>query len=108
MDNVAVAMVSSEPLASRSTAAAGDHCQAPYDVKALLPADLSTSLEKALITKLATAKDALELERNKNAVSQLGAFINHVGSQSGKKISPEDADALIDCAQDVTEHILSS
>ena len=107
VDNVFVSMVSSEPLAS-SSAAAGGHCQTPDDVKALLPADLPTSLEKALITKLDAAKDALELERDKNAVNQLSAFINHVESQSGKKISPEDADALIDCAQDVIEHNLSS
>ena len=108
VDNVAVTMVSGEPLAGRSTATGGGHCQTPDSVKALLPTDLPTSLESALFTNLDAATDALELGRDENAINQLSAFINHVDSQSGKEISPEDADALINCAQDAIEHFLSS
>ena len=61
--------------------------------------DLPKGLRNSLTSKLAAASDAFARGRAETAVNQLGAFINALEAQSGKKISQEDADALIALAQ---------
>ena len=56
---------------------------------------LPSGQENALLAKLNVALDSLASGRDNAAVNQLGAFINQVEAQRGKKISDADVDALI-------------
>jgi hypothetical protein len=55
---------------------------------------------------LQVAQEALNDGNENNdqaAVNALGAFISAVNAQRGKKISEEDADSLIDAAQQIID-----
>jgi parallel beta-helix repeat protein/predicted outer membrane repeat protein len=67
-----------------------------------LPSGITNSLE----AKLSAALRALEDENEDNdlaAINTLGAFINAVEAQRGKKIPEAEADALIAAAQEIIE-----
>jgi hypothetical protein len=67
-----------------------------------LPADaLSPQAESGLMAKAQSALASVAAGRSSTAVNQLGAFINHVEAQRGKKISPAAADSLIAYARSV-------
>ena len=66
---------------------------------------LPKGLENALIAKLDGAIEALENGQDTAAKNKLGAFINLVEAQSGKKITVEDAGELIDTAEWIIENI---
>jgi hypothetical protein len=71
---------------------------------------LSEGVESSLLAKLDAAVGVLEDDNEKNdgaAVNILGAFINAVSAQSGKKISEVDADALIAEAAAIIEALES-
>lgn len=61
--------------------------------------DLPHGTENSLISKLENALKSLEKENEGAAINQLEAFINAVEAQRGKKITDDDADALIATAQ---------
>jgi len=70
--------------------------------------NLQQGIENGLDAKIDTALNALEdLNENNDvaAVNSLEAFINAVEAQRGKKISEEDADALIAQAQAIIDLI---
>ena len=65
---------------------------------------------RGLLAKLETAIEKLSDETVENdaaAVNSLQAFINSVEAQSGKKISEDDADALITAAQQIIDMLTS-
>jgi hypothetical protein len=70
---------------------------------ALIPEVINMSLpvgiETSFVTKLQTALDSVNAGRNRNAANALGAFLNKVEAQRGKKVSEADADALVSDAQ---------
>lgn len=68
--------------------------------------NLSRGMENSLISKLEAVIKSLDRGRNNAAVNQLGAFINQVEAQSGKKLSDEEADGLIEAAQEVIASIV--
>ncbi len=57
---------------------------------------LLEGLENGLISKLENAINSIENGNYEAAINQINAFINHVNAQSGKKISEQDADELIE------------
>ncbi len=76
-------------------------------VKAL---DLSKGIEDSLLAKLETAESKLSdgIPANDHAaVNSLEAFINGVEAQRGKKISQDDADALIAAARAIIDRLES-
>lgn len=68
--------------------------------------NLPQGTTNSLTAKLETAKKTLEDGNENNdgaAVNSLEAFINAVNAQRGKKISEEDAEALIEAAQQIID-----
>jgi hypothetical protein len=68
--------------------------------------NLAQGIENSLHAKLDTALQILEDSNENNdvaAVNALGAFINAVEAQRGKKISAGDADDLIAAAQEIVD-----
>jgi hypothetical protein len=68
--------------------------------------ELPSGIENSLMAKLEAALGAMEDENENNdaaAINTLGAFINALEAQSGKKISEADADALIAVAQQIID-----
>jgi len=63
--------------------------------------DLHHGIENALKVKLEAALAALAAGDIPGAASALGAFVNQVQAQAGKKISEEDAAALVAGAQEI-------
>jgi len=66
--------------------------------------DIHHGIKNSLIVKLNAAVKKLEDANESNdsmAINSLGAFINEVEAQRGKKISEADADALIAAAQQI-------
>jgi len=64
--------------------------------------NLSQNIENSLCAKLGVAMKAIrDLKQNNDvgAVNAIGAFVNQVEAQRGKKITEEDAAALISKAQ---------
>ncbi len=61
--------------------------------------DLHKGTENSLIAKLESAIKSLERGKDNAAVNKLGAFVNEVDAQSGKKINADDACDLITDAQ---------
>ena len=57
--------------------------------------DLHGGIENGLLKKLTNAQRNLDRDDLDGACDKLGAFINQVGAQSGKKIDAADADDLI-------------
>jgi hypothetical protein len=60
--------------------------------------DMHEGLRQSLLAKLNAALAALEREQVKTAKNILSAFINEVEAQSGKKLTEEQADGLMDVA----------
>ena len=67
----------------------------------VLELDLPKGTENGLMAKLQNVARKLNEQNDRTAVNVLGAFINAVVAQSGKKIAQEDAEALILAAQDI-------
>lgn len=66
--------------------------------------NLHQGIENSLDAKLDAAVQALDdINQNNDvaAINTLGAFINAVEAQRGKKITEADADALIAAAQEI-------
>ena len=61
--------------------------------------DLEGGTENQLTSKLDNALKSLEKEKYGTAINQLNAFIKAVEAQAGKKLTQEDADALIAAAE---------
>lgn len=66
---------------------------------------LQEGIENSLISIADNALAALERGNDEVAVNILQAFINYVEAQSGKKISEEDANMLIEYANNVIVQI---
>ncbi|MHC4158568.1 MAG: FIMAH domain-containing protein, partial [Planctomycetota bacterium] len=67
---------------------------------------LPGGIENSLMAKLNAALASLEDENENNdiaAINTLGAFINAVEAQRGKKIPEAEADALIAAAQQIID-----
>ena len=60
---------------------------------------LPKGTQNSLVSKLDAAIKSLGKGKDKTAVNQINAFINHVQAQSGKKIDAGDADDLIAAAE---------
>jgi probable HAF family extracellular repeat protein len=63
--------------------------------------DLPHGLENSLVKKLQNALAALEAGDTVTACGLLGAFINETRAQSGKKLTVEQADEMIDNAEQI-------
>ena len=78
----------------------------PEDIIAHIEAlDIDDGFSNSMISKLDNAIEALEKDQGGAAVNKLGALMNELEAQSGKKISEEDADALINMALLAIENI---
>jgi len=73
----------------------------------ILELDLPEGIENSLTSKLDAALASTEEGKTNTAVNQLNAFKNQVEAQSGKKISPKDAEALLASADAIIEAIES-
>jgi len=69
--------------------------------------DINGNAENGLLAKLDSIKQKLMNGQNDAAANELGAFINQVQAQQGKKISDKAANALIALVQQTTAEILS-
>ncbi|MCK5526664.1 MAG: tandem-95 repeat protein, partial [Candidatus Latescibacteria bacterium] len=67
--------------------------------------DLLKGIEKSLTSKLNNVIKSLEKGNDRAAINQLGAFINEVEAQRGKKLTEADADALMAAAHQIIEVI---
>ena len=77
-----------------------------YLAQAVAALDLAQGVENSLNAKLNAAYKKLTDGNDKNdvaAINELGAFINAVEAQRGKKIAEADADALIAPAQAIID-----
>ena len=66
---------------------------------------LSGSIKNSLLSKVDNALNLIDEEKNKAAINMLGAFINQVKAQRGKKIYAETADMLIEYANNIIAQI---
>ena len=91
----------------------GDACDAPATPTALIDnliADieelvLPKGISNSFTSKLDAVAAKLEIGKDKAAINQLKAFINHANAQRGKKVGNADADALIAAAQAIIDAI---
>jgi YVTN family beta-propeller protein len=67
--------------------------------------DLPHGIENSLLKKLTGAQKKLDAGHLHGACGKLGAFVNQVRAQSGKKIDADDADELIAEATAVRESL---
>ena len=67
--------------------------------------DLPKGIEKSLTSKLDNALDSLERGRANAAKNQLEAFIHEVEALRGKKLTDDEADALIEAVQCIIDNI---
>ena len=65
--------------------------------------NLDRGTANSLLAKLNNATRALNRDRESAACEMLGAFINQVEAQSGKKLTADQADALIQAATQASE-----
>ncbi len=72
-------------------------------IDSVIDLDLPLGIETSLLQKLENALAKLEDGKPCVAINKLNAFIMEVMAQSGKKISEEDADALIAAAEAIIE-----
>jgi len=115
MDNVSVVGLSvGDPVTCTTTYVDDNTSEFSIPVTALSPTQsteelsnavdnigLNNGTENSLTSSLENASDAIERGDNDAAIGQLGAFINRVKAQRGKKISKEEADLLIAWAESV-------
>lgn len=66
---------------------------------------LASQIKNSLLSKVDNALKLVDKEKDEAAINVLGAFINQVEAQSGKKISEETADMLIAYANNVIAQI---
>ena len=72
----------------------------------VLALSLPKGIENSLDAKLQAVQEVLDDGNENNdraAANTLGAFVNAVNAQRGKKISEEDADSLINAAQQIID-----
>ena len=69
--------------------------------------DIQGNTENSLLAKLDSIKQKIMNGQSDAAANELGAFINQVQAQQGKKISDKAANALIVLVQQTTAEILS-
>jgi len=74
-------------------------------IEKVVALDLPAGIENSLVSKLENAIDSMRKGQTKAAVNKLEAFINQVEAQRGKKITEEEADALIAAAQWLIDNI---
>ena len=67
--------------------------------------ELPSGTENSLTSKLENAIDSLDNDKDTAGVNQLEAFINQVEAQRGKKLTEEEADALIAAAQWIIDNV---
>jgi hypothetical protein len=67
--------------------------------------DLPGGIENSLLSKLTGAQNNLQADDTVGACDKLASFIAAVQAQSGKKIDADDADALIDDAEEIRDSI---
>ncbi len=67
--------------------------------------ELESGTENSLNSILDNSIKSLDKGQENAAVNQLEAFINHVEAQRGKKLTEEEADALIAAAQQIIDNI---
>jgi len=72
------------------------------DVKEL---GLSAGIENSLVSKLENALASWEKGNNNACENKLNAFINQVEALSGNKLTEEEANALIDAAQNIINNL---
>jgi PKD repeat protein len=70
--------------------------------------DLPPDFENSLIQKLNNAIQSFENGQPNAAMHKLNAFINQVEAQRGKKITNEQADLLVNNAQQIIDVLLST
>ena len=90
------------PIANTGFSITGLTNTTPSSIKMLMAMvdsmDMHEGLRQSLLAKLNAALAALERGRVKTARNILNAFINEVKAQSGKKLTEEQADVLMDVA----------
>jgi hypothetical protein len=69
--------------------------------------DIQGNAENGLLAKLDSIKQKIMNGQSDAAANELGAFINQVQAQQGKKISDKAANALIVLVEQITAEILS-
>ncbi|MFH1725630.1 MAG: Ig-like domain-containing protein [Elusimicrobiota bacterium] len=74
-------------------------------VEAIEAIDLPAGTKNELTSKLESAAKSVEKDNAKSAINQLEAFENAVNAQKGKKLSEEEADALLDALEDIKASI---
>ena len=67
--------------------------------------DLPEDFESSLTSKLEDVNDALDEGQNKTAINILNALIKQIEAQQGKKLTEDEADALIKDAQTIIIYI---
>jgi hypothetical protein len=67
--------------------------------------ELEEGLENSLVSKLANILKSIDSGNNNAAIKQLEAFINQVEALRGKKLTEDEADALIAAAQEVIDKL---
>lgn len=80
-------------------------CDLPQIVQSL---ELHSGIENSLVQKASNACRKFNDGNNKAAINMLNAFINEVEAQRGKKISEEDAEMLIQFAQNAIQQMQST
>jgi hypothetical protein len=71
----------------------------------IIDMELPEGTENSLVSKLENAIEKLKDGDNKTAAKKLESFINQVEAQRGKKLTDEEADALIEAAQEIIDSI---
>ncbi len=72
-------------------------CSSESLEQTILDMHLHIGMEKSLLTQLRVALSSLESGDLETAQSILGAMRNHIEAQSGKKLSEEQAQILLEC-----------
>ncbi|UCG14575.1 MAG: PKD domain-containing protein [Deltaproteobacteria bacterium] len=73
-----------------------------FDIEA---SNLPQKIENSLVSKLDSAISSLDDGKENAAENKLNAFINQIEAQRGKKITDEEADALVSAAQRIIDNI---
>ena len=74
-------------------------------IETYIPGDIDPKAKNSMFSKLDAALKSLEKGKDHTAVNQLGAFINYVEAQSGKKIDESAAIDLITRAEEIIDLI---
>ena len=74
----------------------------------LVENSLSPEIVVSLTSKVESALNSIDKEKDNVAVNQLNAFINELNAQRGKKVSEAAADLLINYAQNIITNVQQS